>query len=75
MMEVERQSHQNKGENVGGAMRPLKPKDLENGEMAQWLRNLTALSEDPSLAPSTHTAAPTISNSSSNGSHILSRPL
>ena len=43
--------------------------------MAQWLRALIVLLEDPSLIPSTHMVVRTICNSKTMGSNVLFWPL
>jgi hypothetical protein len=45
IMEMERESHQNKRGKLGSTMRPLKTKVPESGEMAQWLRAFAALAK------------------------------
>lgn len=59
-MELETETHESEGEKLGDAMILLKTKAQGSGVMAQWLRAFVACAEDPCLAPSIHTATPTI---------------
>ena len=45
------------GNNLAKETGDLKKMELEAGEMAQWLRVLAILPEDPGSVPSTHVVA------------------